>query len=276
LHCLDVKTGKVRWMHDLDTEHHATFLKYGYASSPLVYKDKLIVPVGGDHYALMAYDKMTGGEIWHGGSFTNAYSSPLLINVDGQDQVVTVMKQDVMAINPENAFVLWWYRQPAEYGLNVSMPVWGPGNLLFLSSSYGAGSKVLELHQNGGKTTVKELWSGYKLHIHHGNAVRVGDVIYGSSGDSSPAPLTAVEVRTGKVLWQDRQFSKANIVLADGKAILLDQDGTLALAALSPSGCRVLAKAQVLERISWTPPMLAGAYLFVRDRKSLSAFDLGK
>src|ERR1051325_6198888 len=93
LHCLDTKTGKLRWMHDLSAEHNATFLKYGYASSPVIYKDKLIVAIGGDHYALMAYDKMTGGEIWHGGSFTNAYSSPLLINVDGQHQVVTVMKQ---------------------------------------------------------------------------------------------------------------------------------------------------------------------------------------
>jgi outer membrane protein assembly factor BamB len=272
--CLDAKTGKVLWMHDLKVEYNSSPLIYGYASSPLLYKDKIILPVGGNGYALMAFDKTNGRPVWRSGSFTNAYSSPLAINVDGQDQIVVVMKQDIVAIDPNTSNLLWWRPQKAEYGLNVTMPVWGPDNLLFISSAYNGGSQVLRLHQSGGKTTIDQLWTSYKMHVHHSNVVRIGDMIVGSNGDFGPAPLTAVDVTTGKVLWQTRDFPKVNILVADHKAILLDEDGLLALATLSPDGCKVLSKAQLLDKLSWTAPALAGTKLYVRDKKEIAAFDL--
>lgn len=274
LHCLDSKTGKLVWMHDLEVEYNGSPLVYGYASSPLLYKDKIIVPVGGNGYALMAFDKTSGRPAWRSGSFTNAYSSPLTITVDGQDQIVIVMKQDIVGIDPNTSNVLWWRPQKAEYGLNVTMPVWGPDNLLFVSSAYNGGSQVLRLHQSGGKTTIDQLWTGYKMHVHHSDVVRIGNMVVGSSGDFGPAPLTAVDVTTGKVLWQTREFPKVNIVVADHKAILLDEDGLLALAALSPDGCKVLAKVQLLNKLSWTAPALAGTKLYVRDKREIAAFDL--
>ncbi len=112
------------------------------------------------------------------------------------------------------------------------------------------------------------------MHVHHSDVVRIGNIIVGSSGDFGPAPLTAVDITSGKVLWQTRDFPKVNIVVADHKAILLDEDGLLALANLSPDGCKVLAKAQLLDKLSWTAPALAGTKLYVRDKKSIAAFDL--
>lgn len=49
----------------------------------------------------------------------------------------------------------------------------------------------------------------------------------------------------------------------------------LGLATVSPQGVKVLAKAEVLKSISWTPPTLAGTTLYVRDRRTLAAFELG-
>jgi hypothetical protein len=86
--------------------------------------------------------------------------------------------------------------------------------------------------------------------------------------------MTAVELKTGKVQWRDRQFAKAQLLYADGKIILADQDGTLALCRVSPQKFEVLSKASVLESIAWTPPTLAGTRLYVRDRKTIEAFDL--
>ena len=77
-----------------------------------------------------------------------------------------------------------------------------------MSSAYSCGGQVVQLTQQGGKIVSKSLWEMKKLRVHHGNLVRIGDVVYGSSGDFGPAPLTAVEVKTGKVLWQDRSFAK--------------------------------------------------------------------
>jgi hypothetical protein len=102
----------------------------------------------------------------------------------------------------------------------------------------------------------------------------LGDLVFGSSGDFGPAPMTAVDVKTGNIVWQDRAFPKANFVYADGKLILLDEDGQLALVTLSSQGMKVLAKAAVMDRTAWTPPALAGTKLYVRDRKTIAALDL--
>src|SRR5262249_14709379 len=126
-----------------------------------------------------------------------------------------------------------------------------------------------------GKTTVSALWAGNRMRIHIGNAMRIGDYVYGSSGDFGPAPFTAINVRTGEVAWRDRAFGRATSVYADGKLIVLDEDGTLALATVSPEGLKVLAKASVFHGRSWTAPTLVGTRLFLRDRATIKALDLG-
>jgi hypothetical protein len=113
------------------------------------------------------------------------------------------------------------------------------------------------------------------MRVHIGTVMRLGDHVIGSSGDFGPSFLTAVEIKTGKIAWQDRSFARAQLLYADGKLILLDEDGTLALATVSPQGLRVLARANVLSNVAWTPPTLAGTTLYVRDRKSIAAFNLG-
>ena len=112
------------------------------------------------------------------------------------------------------------------------------------------------------------------MRVHFGTCIRVGDYVYGSSGDFGPAPFTAVNVKTGRIAWRDRSFARASFVFADGHFIILDEDGHLALAALTPEGIKVQSKIELLTSLSWTPPTLAGATLYIRDRKSVMAFDL--
>ena len=88
--------------------------------------------------------------------------------------------------------------------------------------------------------------------------------------------MTAVEVKSGKVLWRDRSFAKANFVYADGKFIVLDEDGNLSLATMGPEGVKVLAKTAVLQSNAWTAPTLAGTTLYLRDRHNLVALDLAR
>jgi hypothetical protein len=89
------------------------------------------------------------------------------------------------------------------------------------------------------------------------------------------AILTAVDVRSGKVLWQDRGIPKATFVWADHKLITLDGDGNLMLAHPSPEGFKVAAKAELLTSLAWTPPALVGTRLYIRDRRNMMAVDLG-
>jgi hypothetical protein len=121
----------------------------------------------------------------------------------------------------------------------------------------------------------EELWYSRKMRLHHGNAVRIGDYIYGSSGDFGPAFFMAMNIKTGKVAWRERGFKKATCVYADGKLIILDEDGELTLATATPGGLTVHAKCKVAERYAWAAPTLVGKTLYIRDRQHIMALDLG-
>ena len=171
---------------------------------------------------------------------------------------------------------MWTHPHKTNWGLNISTPIWSPADhLLFLTSAYGTGSRVIELRQASGKTTASEKWFSNRMRVHIGTAIRIGDHVYGSSGDFGPAFLTAVDVHSGKIAWQDRAFARAQLLYADGKLVILDEDGNLGIAVATPQGLQVLARAPVLENLAWTPPTLVGTKLYVRDRKNIASFELG-
>lgn len=276
MHALDRRTGKVAWSHDLWKEYNGTKMDRGYSCSPVAYKGTVIVFVGGRGQAVMAFDERDGRVVWKRQDLELSPNSPLIINVDGQDQLVAFMGAQVAGLDPANGDLLWSHPHATDFGLNISTPVWGEDNLLFISSAYSGGSRVLKLARGkDGKTTPAELWFHRRLRVHHGNAVRIGGHVYGSSGDFGPSFIAAADVQTGQILWQDRSFSKANFILADGKLIILDEDGNLALATAGPAGLKVVSKVALLEKTAWTAPTLVGTRLYVRDRRSITAVDLG-
>ena len=109
-----------------------------------------------------------------------------------------------------------------------------------VTSAYSGGARGLQLSATG--TNPTELWKHNRLRVHFTTALAIGDHVYGSSGDFGPSPLTCIEAKTGRVIWQDRTFAKANLVKAGDKVILLDEDGTLALVTLTPEGLRCTQK----------------------------------
>lgn len=276
LQSIEKKSGKLLWTQELWLDHKGTHLMYGYASSPVAFRDTVIVPVGGRGKAVMAFRQQDGSVAWAKNDFDNAYSSPLLINVDGLEQLAVLMDGAVFGVNPTNGDLQWETPFRASYGIAVSTPVWGKDNLLFFSAEYDAGAKVMHLQRNGLKTKATEVWTSNRLRLHHGNAMRIGDTLYFSSGGKgSVAILTAVDVRSEKILWQDRSVGKATFVWADQKLITLDGDGNLMLAHPSPDGFKVVARAELLTSLAWTPPALVGTRLYIRDRRNMMAVDLG-
>jgi outer membrane protein assembly factor BamB len=232
--------------------------------------------VGGAGQALVAFDRKTGKVAWKNHSFDLSPSSPTLIHVDGQEQLLLFHSKGVAGLDPKGGAVYWDQPHRTQYGLNISTPVWGPDNLLFISSAYDGGSRALRLHQREGKTTVEEVWYSNRMRVHFGNAARIGDAVYGSNGDFGPVPFTAVEAASGKVLWQDRDLGRCSFVVADGKLVALDEEGGLVLATVDPKALHVLARARVFDGRAWTAPTLSGTRLFVRDRATIKAFELGQ
>ena len=273
---LDKGTGKVLWSHDFMKEYNAPDIDRGMANSPLLFNDAVIVPIGGKGQAVGAFNPATGALLWKAGDVEYSPASPILIVVDGQQQLIVFGGDRIAGMDPVDGRTLWTHPHRTDWGLNISNPVWSASDrLLLFSSAYGTGSRALELRQTAGKTNVTERWAVNRVRVHIGTIIRIGDTAYMSSGDFGPAFLTAVNTKTGAIAWQDRAFARAQLLYADGKLILLDEDGTLGLATVSPQGLKVLARAQILENLAWTPPTLVGTTLYVRDRNTIAAYDLG-
>jgi outer membrane protein assembly factor BamB len=274
-YALDRKTGEVLWHHNLDQKF--TMRGYrGYAPSPLVYGGNIILPIGGEGQAVVAFDPANGAVVWKNEDFRLAPASPILIQVDGEDQLVVFTPGEVVGLDPRNGNPLWSHPHETSYGLNISTPVWGEGNLLFSSSAYNGGSRVIRLTRASGKTKVEELWSSNRLRLHFGNAMRIGNLIVGTSGDFGPAFFIGVDVQTGEEAFRERSFGRSQMVLAGSKLVIVDEGGDLAIASAGPKGLTVHARAPVLTGNAWTPPTLVGTRLYVRDRKSIAAVELAE
>ena len=282
VHALDAATGKVIWTRDLVKDLGAPprlirpAVKAGYAVSPLAFNDTIILQAGGTGQAVIALRQSDGSLAWKSGDFLVSEASPLLIDVNGQPQVVIFAAQAVHGLDPATGRLLWSHEHDTSGDMNNSTPIWGPDNVLIVSSGYNQGTRALRLTRQGDTTRVQELWFTTRLKVMFANALRIGDHLYASHGDFGPSVMTGLDVRTGEVAWQERGFGRSSFVFADGKAIVMDEDGDLALVRLTPQGMTVLAQAHVFDTVSWTAPTLVGTTLYARDREKIVALDLGR
>jgi outer membrane protein assembly factor BamB len=297
-HCLDKRTGEALWKRDLAEEFGAPIPYYGYAPSPIAYKNLVILPVDRlreEQYrgplpgplppidprktqrdqSFMAFDQETGDVIWRRQDFAVDYSSPILINFEGEDQLVLILRREIIGVGPADGDLLWHIECLPSPDENIATPVWNGEDLLFFSAAYSSGSRAIRLTHEHGKTVPHQLWYNRKLRVLLGNAILIGDYIYGSSGDFGSQLLTCVNLRTGEVAWRKRGFKKATFVYGDGKLILLDEEGNLALATATPEKLTVHATCKITGYESWTAPTLVGRILYVRDRKEFLALDVG-
>jgi outer membrane protein assembly factor BamB len=283
LFAFDKKSGKILWSHDLIKEFGSPELlirpvvKTGYGCSPIAYGDTIICSVGGPGQSVMAFRQSDGAVVWKSGDFLTSEAPPIMIDMAGRPQVVIFGGGTVNGMDPATGRILWSTPHDPGNDLNCATPLWGPDNILFVSSAYRAGSRAIKLTHSGTATHADELWFTNRVRFMFLNAVRLGDFVYGTTGDFGPAFLTALDIKTGQSAWQHRGFGRASILYADGKAIIMDEDGDLALARLAPEGVTVLSEAKkVFETVSWTVPTLVGTTLYARDREKIVALNVGK
>ncbi|MBI3835433.1 MAG: PQQ-like beta-propeller repeat protein [Planctomycetes bacterium] len=279
IRCLDLSSGKLLWEHDLPTEYgrRKRVEEYGYSNSPLIYKNMIIVPVGGTDHAVIAFEPEKGEVVWKSAAGGISYASSTLTTLTGRDQFIYFEPEGIAALDPTTGGVLW--RSPIEFdnGNHLTPIVKCDDTHLWAGSQFPTGGgRLLELSENANSIGAKQSWFDKKMRASHWTLIRLGDYIYGSIGDNNVSFLAAFEWRTGKIAWRERGYHKAQSLYADGKLIFLDEEGKLVLAKISPSGLQVLAAATVAESPSWTLPTLVSTTLFVRDRKNIMAFDLGK
>jgi len=202
LFAFDAASGKVLWSYDLVKDMGAPELlirpvvKSGYATSPIAHGNTVITYVGGPGQSVVAFNQADGKVVWKSGHFLTSGASPILITLDGQEQLVCFAGEAIVGMDPRNGRVLWAHPHDAGNDFNFSLPLWNPQDrILFTSSGYRAGSRAIRLTRNGESTDVEELWFNPRSRFQFLNGIRVGDFVYGTTGDMGPAFLSAISIR---------------------------------------------------------------------------------
>jgi len=271
MHALNRETGEVVWKRDFIADFNGKIRVNGYAPSPIAWRDTVIVFPNAPDAAIAALRQSTGEVVWRKHSFLVSYATPLVIKIGGREQLVAQFSDEVTGIDPGSGELLWSHPHTNDEKVNAANPVWMDEGLLFLSSAYSGGSQMLRLAMEGSATKVEEVWSERLVRVHHSDPVRIGDIVYAASGDLGPCPLTAADIRTGRVLWRDRGFQRASLLAIGKQLLILDEDGTLGLAMPGEAGLNVQGKVAVLTSSAWTPPTLVGKRVYLRDRREIVA-----
>jgi outer membrane protein assembly factor BamB len=276
LHALEANSGRLAWKRDLYAEFGATRNLFGYASHPLPYRDRLILACGGKGAAVVALEQKSGRILWTGHTFKNSFSSPILVNAAGRDQVIVLGAQQILGIDPVTGQALWQHPLGTDPGAALAAtPQWDAKTQTVFFSHHG-GTTALKLSSAGSRVGVEREWHTSKARSVFSNLLLAGDIIYTARASYGPGFLTSADIKTGELRWSTRGFPNANMLQADGKLIILDEDGWLSLAVPMPNGSvQIRSKAQVLSHNAWTIPTLAGTTLYVRDRKIIAALALG-
>lgn len=277
LMALDAATGELRWRRELIREMGGSEMDRGYSSSPIAHGDHLIAVVGGEGQGLVAFRRADGEPVWRSLDLEASYSSPLLIEIGGREQLVLFGREAVVAVDPNDGSELWRHGHPTSYGLNISVPLWNADeDRLFVSSAYNGGSRVLALENGERGTTVEEVWAHKQMRIHIGNAVRFGEVVWGANGDFGAVPFTGVRADTGEIVHRTREIARAYALRVGDLLLALDEDGVLTLARPRSDTLDILEQRPILQSRTWTPPTVAGARLYARDQDTLVALELPK
>jgi outer membrane protein assembly factor BamB len=266
-------TGELLWKHDLATEFEAALPSYGYSSSPMVSGDKLVIEAGGKQAAFMAFDKKTGKPVWSSENDQPAYSSPIEISVGGVRQIVFWSAHGLHSVSAKDGKVLWrfaWETFCPVSGdpLNTGTPIFVAPDRIYIAS--GSGAALLRLVLGDKKFKVETLWENDEMRSDVNTSLLLAGHIYGFDRGT----LKCLDVKTGEIKWAARGFQRGSLIAADGKLIVLGEQGKLALVEADPDRFVEHASAQVLEGRNWTSPSLAGGKLYLRNHEEMVCLDM--
>jgi outer membrane protein assembly factor BamB len=274
LHALDAGDGTPIWFRELWDDLDGTFHELGYSPSPIPYGDTIIALVGGRDRGAVAFDKDDGSVVWQGLSLDSSYATPTIMKLAGEDHLVAFMATEVVGADPRTGELRWRYAIRNHYPQNICQPIPLGDDMLFVSTGE-AGSRGLRVVQDEG-WSVEEVWSLQRFQCFYGSLVPLGDRLYGPSGYQTAPLIAAIDVRTGELAWRERGFTLANLIGIGERLLILDDEGTLALATPGPNGLEVHDRARVLSEPARTPPTVVGRVVYVRDQKKIVALDLGR
>jgi outer membrane protein assembly factor BamB len=273
--------GKLLWSHHVVKELKGKEADYGMACSPLVVGEDVIVIAGAPNAAVAAYNAQSGKLAWTAGDDPAGYSSPTLLKVGGQEQVVAYTGASAIGLTPQGGSLLWRFPYETDFNCNIATPLAVDGKV-FISSGENHGSALLTLKPAGQTFDAEEAWTSHGAQSVMRNewqtSILLDGHLYGFDNVGSAGPvthLTCVNAATGKRAWQQARFGKGNLIAADGKLFCSTMKGELIVVRATPEKYDELGRATVIGTTRQAPA-LANGLLYLRDDKEIVCLDLRK
>lgn len=275
-HAVDAKTGKLIWQRDLATDYESAQGFFGRAGAPLVVGNLVLSSPGGPGASVVAMDVSTGKTKWQAGKQEAGYASSVLWKTKAGNCAVFFLRDGILGLSPEDGNV-WFetpFRSEMEASVNAATPTIVSEDSFFTTACYGTGAALWKL---SGKSLESSWKAEEKLDCHYSTPVFDDGFIYGMHGrQESGQQLRCIEASTGKVRWSSNQLPASEVLIADGKLLVLTEKGELLLIEKSPEKFKVLDRAQVMAAGHRSPPAISNGVLFARDKQQLIAVKLAK
>ena len=272
LNCLDAASGKLIWKVDVQKVNNDKAPAFGYATSPLVIDDRVIVHPGAPEGArITAYDAATGKEIWKAGTAATSYCSPQLSTIAGMPQLLIYNSQGLFAHDPASGQELWNYPwQVNEDPGAVIQPMVLPGDRIVLGGGrIGYGTRCIKLVHNGSAWPVEELWQ-VQFSPAFNDLIRFDDHLYGLAAGR----LVCLDAGSGQQHWKEGRYGSGQLLRVGDRLLILAESGKLALVNPSPASWQELAQVPALTDKTWNHPVIANGRLYVRNGREMACFEL--
>ena len=242
---------------------------FGAASSPVA-EESLVITHPGNYEPLTAFDVETGDVIWTAGE-RGFFAAPIIVDLAGTRQVVSVTQKEVLGASVAEGEVLWRYPWPGGVG--------GPMPVLFgetiIVSSHSSGVAAFRPAKSDGNWATETVWETKEVSMYISNPVVIADTLFGLS-HRARGQLFAIDATTGEVLWlgTPREAENTAVAKAGDLLFLLNDDAELIVAKSSRTGFEPLQRYSVADSATWAQPAISGNRIFVKDVSSITLWTL--
>jgi outer membrane protein assembly factor BamB len=271
VNALNAGNGAVIWSRNAATDTGVEIPDWGFASSPLLVDDLVVVAAAG---RLVAYAAATGERRWLGPTGGAGYSSPHLATIDGVAQILLLRGSRTISVAPADGSLLWQHTW--EPGVGIVQPALAERDGVLLTTGDAMGGvgmrRIAVSRDKAAGWTVQERWTSRGLKPYFNDFVVHKGHAFGFDGSI----LASIDLADGNRKWKGGRYGSGQLVLLPDQDVLLvlSEEGELALVAAIPDKFSELARFKAIEGKTWNHPVLVGDVLLVRNGEEMAAFRL--